>query len=50
MRTAGPNRSADAGMSNDNLDEKSRRQKPKVSSSKVNPLRVSRPLRRGRKA
>ena len=42
--------SANADMSNDKEGEKPSRRKPKVSSRNVNRRRVSRLLRRGRKA
>ena len=50
MRTAGRNRSEDAGMSSEKEGEKPSHRKPKVSLSKANLLRVSRTLSRGRKA
>ncbi len=43
-------RKANVGMSNDKQDEKSCRRKTKVSSFYVNQNRVSRDLRRSRKA
>ena len=43
MRISGRNRSDDAGISSEKADEKSARRKSKVSLSKVNLLRVSRP-------
>ena len=50
MRVAGGIRSANADISNDKAGEKPARRKTKGSLSNVNRGRVSRPLRRGRKA
>ena len=49
-RSRGGTASDHADMSSDKPGEKPGRRKPEVSSSKDIPLRVSRPLSRGRKA
>ena len=50
MSYAGAHRRAHVGISNDKTGENPVRRKSKVSLSSVRQLRVSRPLRRGRKA
>ena len=50
VRSAGGPARAYVDTSSENEGEKPSRRKPKVSCSKVNLLRVSRPLRRGREA